>query len=652
MDPVKEESTDAATKRSKLSTAGLMLITSRFRHLKKQDGNAYWKSDIQFEFLTGLMFNGVRAFRLPFTVTRDDVPLFSLRTREGEGQTIDEILAAGSRWTFFELYVMTLIQSDRISKILKDRLILDINYAFNFAVLAFLVNIGRLNTTVNFDYEMRSQLRTFHSIPSLQVKNNLPQLAKVYTVDVDQVQDAHDPPQEEPLDTLIDSFRTSSGYTMATVKQLQDTPRLKSILKSVSNLTKGVSKYFDEFVAQIRGSDRSTPDQSSQGLNAVSLIFLLCSFEAYTLTTFLGFSDICREEEIEAEQKKRQEEGGSPFSTGILFHDIWFHDEIHPAGKSQRFLWLMYAFLETNLSPKDLAANPFNEPGFEPYEEGTQIKDWYATIIPKYHFVGLGEEFDVDTEEERKFGERMKEKRLNYIRNGAKDEKALFKKPNVRSSQEHHELPDSDTAETIADTSDAEMPDAEAGQDGEADEDEDEDDTIVHPAVIRIRGLTRASGASPTIESSFQPMRGNLGKFRTLVRRPNETYNRQLHDFVKEYFSVQDRRMKTRRAARGNIRYFWNTPTAADSNLKIAEYLLLLGDSERADYRDFYSKLPFEEEAERQRSALSPTATYLDYGEFKRAYHRSLVTANRRLSEKVHAFGKPSRVVDSLFEKL
>ncbi|KAJ9606483.1 hypothetical protein H2200_009444 [Cladophialophora chaetospira] len=162
--------TAVGTRRQANGTVGSVYSGSKVRHIKKADGTPLWRKEIQYEFL-----------RL---VIEDTQPVF---TRVSDGKP---------NCYFSDIYVDCMARSSKTSKILKDRLQVDLQAAHNMAMICLLVNVGRMNTTLNFFPEMRAQLRTYHSIPSLQ------------------------------------AYKSQRDY-----KSLQDAPRLKSILKGASEDT-------------------------------------------------------------------------------------------------------------------------------------------------------------------------------------------------------------------------------------------------------------------------------------------------------------------------------------------------------------------------------------------------------------------------------
>lgn len=168
--------------------------------------------------------------------------------------------------------------------------------------------------------EMRAQLRTYHAIPSLQ---------------------AHQDP---------------NSY-----KQLQDAPRLKSILKGASE-------------------DRVEPntlDRIKETLvprtNPVNLIFVLAQFAP-------KITDL-------------------HFPPGADFFDLIMRTNLSSSTRATAFLWLMWFYLESDFTEEGADENPFG-PGVD-YETGVRNQGVPAFL----HLTQAEEEKEnVDTEEERSFG--------------------------------------------------------------------------------------------------------------------------------------------------------------------------------------------------------------------------------------------------------
>ncbi|KAG1757369.1 hypothetical protein EDB19DRAFT_1933859 [Suillus lakei] len=69
---------------------------------------------------------------------------------------------------FCDLYVNALYMSHKCSKVLKDKMAETPAFAVELAKISLLTNVGRINTTMAFFPEMKTALRTYHPVPSLQ----------------------------------------------------------------------------------------------------------------------------------------------------------------------------------------------------------------------------------------------------------------------------------------------------------------------------------------------------------------------------------------------------------------------------------------------------------------------------------------------------
>jgi Ino eighty subunit 1 len=184
---------------------------------------------------------------------------------------------------------------------------------------------------------MRAQLRTYHSIPSLQAR-------------------------QDP-----------NAY-----KQLQDAPRLKSILKGAS---------------EDRPGEPNTPDKIKQRpvprTNPVNLIFVLSQY---------------------APQISERH-----FSPPRDFFDLIMRQTLSSRSRARGFLWLMWWYLESNFSDEDARGNPFG-PGRASEEGGTPQK------LPAFDYLTPeeAERENVDTQEELEYGEikRLERKREFLLTRG------------------------------------------------------------------------------------------------------------------------------------------------------------------------------------------------------------------------------------------
>ena len=96
---------------------------NKIKHLKKDDGIPLWRKDIQFDFLK--------------LVFEDDKRVFTKQSDSTSGHT------------FADIYLDAMAKSSKCSKILKDKLLTERPAAINMAMVCLLVNVGRMNTTLN-----------------------------------------------------------------------------------------------------------------------------------------------------------------------------------------------------------------------------------------------------------------------------------------------------------------------------------------------------------------------------------------------------------------------------------------------------------------------------------------------------------------------
>ncbi|KAF8528137.1 hypothetical protein BU17DRAFT_61443 [Hysterangium stoloniferum] len=114
--------------------------------IKRADAEPLSREDIQYDLLKAI-FSDKRAV---FT------------SHPGSNARISRNL------TFCELYSLAIIASPRCSKILREKMAETPEFAIDFAKISLLANVGRINTTMAFFPEMRTVLRSYHPIPSLQ----------------------------------------------------------------------------------------------------------------------------------------------------------------------------------------------------------------------------------------------------------------------------------------------------------------------------------------------------------------------------------------------------------------------------------------------------------------------------------------------------
>ncbi|KAI1188255.1 hypothetical protein F5B17DRAFT_396173 [Nemania serpens] len=318
MSMIGPDSTHGIKRKSRASTAGTgaagaaagggsFPVIGKIRHLKKEDGEPLWRRDIQYDFLRA--------------VFDDETKVFTNSYEPGNSE----------KQSFADLYIDTMARSSKTSKVLRDKLLSDREAAKGMAMVCLLVNVGRMNTTLNFFPEMRAQLRTYHAIPSLQ---------------------AH---------------QDASAY-----KQLQDAPRLKSILKGAAE-------------------DRPEPHDladfknlKSPRSNPVNLIFLICS---------------------QASQVAELH-----FPSGGEFHDLIMKTNYTSSSRAKAFLWLMWQYLESDFTEEGCEENPFGA-GVD-YELGLANQG-----VPRMKEMTVAEEAleNIDSPEEIEFGHDKQSHRARII---------------------------------------------------------------------------------------------------------------------------------------------------------------------------------------------------------------------------------------------
>lgn len=298
--------TVVGTRRQANGTIGSVYSGNKIRHLKKDDGVPLWRKDIQYEFLR--------------TVFDDEQPVF---TR----------ISDGKKGCFFaDIYIDAMARSSKTSKILKDKLTQDRPAAKHMAMICLLVNVGRMNTTLNFFPEMRAQLRTYHSIPSLQ---------------------AH---------------ADASAY-----KQLQDAPRLKSILKGAS-----------EDTVEPRTIE-AIKEHAIPRTNPVNLIFVLSQYAP-------KISEM-------------------HFFPPQDFFDLVMRHTISSKSRARAFLWLMWWYLESDFSKEASLDNPYG-PGV--YGDS---KDSIPLKVPEFEHLTeeQGDLENVDPQDEIEFGAEKQNERKRIL---------------------------------------------------------------------------------------------------------------------------------------------------------------------------------------------------------------------------------------------
>ncbi|KAI5297103.1 hypothetical protein KEM55_005135, partial [Ascosphaera atra] len=144
--------------------------------------------------------------------------------------------APGEKVCFADLYIDWLARSEKTSKALRTQLLRNRDAALSIAMVCLLVNMGRMNTTLCFSPDMKAHLRTYHPIPCLQ--SNL------------------------------------DYYEEHCYKQLQDAPRLKSILKRIVEQDPNPLPSLEKLYS---AATMENPEDRFR-TNPISLIFLLSQY--------------------------------------------------------------------------------------------------------------------------------------------------------------------------------------------------------------------------------------------------------------------------------------------------------------------------------------------------------------------------------------
>ncbi|PPQ72721.1 hypothetical protein CVT26_003016 [Gymnopilus dilepis] len=112
--------------------------------IKRQDAEPLTREDVQYDLLHYLFTDNHAVFTNPLSPK------------------------SSKKMTFSDLYVSTLVNSSKCSKVLKEKMVETPDFSIEFAKISLLTNVGRINTTMAFFPEMKTALRTYHPVPSLQ----------------------------------------------------------------------------------------------------------------------------------------------------------------------------------------------------------------------------------------------------------------------------------------------------------------------------------------------------------------------------------------------------------------------------------------------------------------------------------------------------
>ncbi|KAF9068015.1 hypothetical protein BDP27DRAFT_1295545 [Rhodocollybia butyracea] len=111
--------------------------------IKRNDAEILTREDVQYDLLE--------------YVFADETAVFTPQTP-----------GPSTKITFRELYLNALYHSNKCSKVLKEKMVETPAFGVELGKISLLTNVGRINTTMAFFPEMKTALRTYHPVPSLQ----------------------------------------------------------------------------------------------------------------------------------------------------------------------------------------------------------------------------------------------------------------------------------------------------------------------------------------------------------------------------------------------------------------------------------------------------------------------------------------------------
>ncbi|GAA6061390.1 hypothetical protein JCM10212_000650 [Sporobolomyces blumeae] len=118
--------------------------------IKKLDSEPLLRQDIQWQVLDSIFAD--RSFRFTAPVDQHSPPSPPIYLN------------------FDQLYLEAILSSIKTTANTRQKLIANPEFAINYCKLCLLVNVGRVNTTLAFYPQMKTALRTYHPVPSLQTE--------------------------------------------------------------------------------------------------------------------------------------------------------------------------------------------------------------------------------------------------------------------------------------------------------------------------------------------------------------------------------------------------------------------------------------------------------------------------------------------------
>ncbi|KAF5355707.1 hypothetical protein D9756_003941 [Leucocoprinus leucothites] len=162
--------------------------------IKRAECEPLTRSDLQYDLLRNIFLDTHAVFTNPWPPSGD---------------------ASRAKLTFRNLYIKTILNSAKATKAFREKLGDSDVFAEDFAMVALLVNVGRINTTMSFFPEMRTAIRSYHPIPALQrTSGNLQDAPRIkHMLKAVAVEGETSPPSSIPSDILS---RLNSGHVPPT----------------------------------------------------------------------------------------------------------------------------------------------------------------------------------------------------------------------------------------------------------------------------------------------------------------------------------------------------------------------------------------------------------------------------------------------------
>lgn len=122
--------TDTPAANGKKGPNNALFNGPKVKHLKKADGIPLWRRDIQYTFLDLIFTDKQKVFTNYYDKTKGH--------------------------TFCEIYLTAMARSSKTSRILREKLIAGESNSRAMAMVCLLVNLGRINTTLNCEFADRN----------------------------------------------------------------------------------------------------------------------------------------------------------------------------------------------------------------------------------------------------------------------------------------------------------------------------------------------------------------------------------------------------------------------------------------------------------------------------------------------------------------